>query len=79
MSWNARPVACRKRTCAVSGGMSEHCAAAFLDQQLAAHDWLSSGYSPGKRSVTMMNDDNDDDSRAVAAAEAADKIEELIR
>ena len=31
--------------------MSHHCAAALLDSQLVAADWLKSGYSPGKRSA----------------------------
>ena len=31
--------------------MSHHCAAALLDSQLVAADWLKSGYSPGKRTV----------------------------
>lgn len=34
--------------------MSHHCAAALLDSQLGAADWLKSGYSPGKRSDSLL-------------------------
>ncbi|KAL5007719.1 hypothetical protein ScPMuIL_016525, partial [Solemya velum] len=50
-------VAYQKRTCAL-GINSHHCSLADLDDIMRSSEWLKSGYSPGKRTVSDLSNTN---------------------
>ncbi|CAH1785545.1 unnamed protein product [Owenia fusiformis] len=39
----------QKKTCAIGGGLSHHCALQGLNDKMQVYDWLKSGLSPGRR------------------------------